>query len=67
MSDLQVFQMDNNGAGWVSFDSLPFADKVELQLALDTNAPSQLLCVVCLVPIPSGLGHCYCDKHKKGN
>lgn len=67
MDSLQVFTMDNDGAGWVPLDSLPFADKVELQLALDTNAPMQLLCVVCLVPIPSGMGHCYCDKHKKGN
>lgn len=42
MGYVQVFQMDNEGAGWVDLDSLPFSDKVELQLALDTVAPSQL-------------------------
>ena len=64
MGYVQVFQMDNEGAGWVDLDSLPFSDKVELELSLATVAPSQLLCVVCLVPIASGQGHCYCDSHR---
>lgn len=64
MGYVEVFQMDNEGAGWVSLDELSIGDKIELELALATNAPTQLLCVVCLVPIASGQGHCYCDRHK---
>jgi hypothetical protein len=62
MGYLEMFEMNENGAGWVSFESVSFADKVELQLGLDTNNYT-LACVVCLVPIKSGMGHSYCDRH----
>lgn len=65
MGYLEVFQMDNEGAGWVSLDELSIGDKMEIELSLMSNTPAvQLLCVVCLIPIASGQGHSYCERHK---
>jgi hypothetical protein len=64
MGYCEIFQMTPDGAGWTNLDDLSIGDKVELELALMTEPKVQLLCVVCLVPVPSGMGHSYCETHK---
>jgi len=63
MGYLEVFEMNSNGAGWVDVNELPIGDVMELEIELATSAPAvQLLCVSCLVPIPSGMGHSFCNR-----
>lgn len=64
MSEMEVFTMSENGAGWVPLSELSLADRVELDLAVVATPRVQLLCVVCGVPVASGMGHSYCVRHK---
>jgi hypothetical protein len=64
MGYVEVFQMDNEGAGWVSLDALSIGDKVEIELSLMSNPVVQLLCPVCLVPVASGQGTSLCESHR---
>ena len=63
MGKMEVFQMDSEGAGWTPIEELSVGDKVELELAI-VSGKVQLLCVSCGVPVPSGMGHSYCERHK---
>lgn len=63
MGYLEVFEMNSNGAGWVDVNELPIGDVMELEIELATSTPTvQLLCAMCLVPIPSGMGHSFCNR-----
>lgn len=67
MGYIEIFTMDENGAGWKDLSTLTvderIAVEVEVGLALAGLTPIQLACVVCHVNIPSGMGHSYCDTH----
>lgn len=60
---LEIFRIDENGAGWVSLENATISEKLDLELALATNAEWQLSCYTCHIPIPDGFGP-YCEKHK---
>lgn len=64
MADLEIFVMNEDGAGWVTLDKLSQDEKIDLELAVMTNAETKVLCYVCLVEIPSGTGNA-CAKHKE--
>ena len=61
---LEIFRLDENGAGWVSLENATMSEKLDLDLAIATNAEWQMLCVKCHKPIPNGVGP-YCDTHRK--
>jgi hypothetical protein len=67
MGFIEIITIDEDGVTKKNFDELTEDEKLSLEvdvdLALNGFEKVQLLCVVCLVPIQSGLGHCYCDKH----
>ena len=42
---------------------IPAKEKLDLELALATNADWQMLCVKCHIAIPNGVGP-YCEKHR---
>ena len=68
MGNLQVFQMDTDGAGWVSLSTLPVSERIALEVEADlANAGMSerptLLCFTCLRPIPSGTGSSFCSTH----
>ena len=62
MSDLTYTDLTPDGVTTLPVEALPIGDRIELELALAQGNYS-LACVVCLVPVPSGRGHSYCDRH----
>jgi hypothetical protein len=58
---LEIFRIDENGAGWVSFDEATTSEKLDLELAILTNAKVTLQCIKCHVEIPRGN---VCVNHK---
>lgn len=68
MGYIEIISFDENGVTKKNFDELTADEKLSLEVDLDLATVGlekiQLLCVVCYVPIASGLGHCYCEKHK---
>lgn len=67
MGYIEIFTADENGAGWKNLNDLTFDERVSLEVDVDLATLGleevKLLCVVCLAPVQSGLGHCYCPKH----
>lgn len=61
MGYIKIFEMDENGAGFINLDEANLSDKVEIELALTTPNAIQMACVICFTPIPSGNT---CDTHK---
>jgi hypothetical protein len=65
---LDVFIVDENGAGWKSISDLTAKERdelaVDVMLAEMNLQPAQLLCFTCLAPIPDGTGSSFCDTHK---
>lgn len=61
MGTLEVFRIDEQGAGWVSLDEATTSEKLDLELAIVTNAPMQMLCFKCHKPIARGN---VCVNHK---
>jgi hypothetical protein len=59
---LEIFRINENGAGWVSLENATIAEKLELELALAFNAEMKVLCVTCHIEIPAGTGNA-CAKH----
>lgn len=60
MGFVEVFEMNEKGAGWVSLEDASMSSKIDLEWALMNNAPVQMLCFVCHTPIPRGnvcVGH----------
>lgn len=58
---VEIFRMDNNGAGWVSLEDATTAELIDLELAITFNAPMQMLCFKCHTQIPKGN---VCVNHK---
>jgi hypothetical protein len=61
MSNLEIFELNENGAGWVSFENASTSTKLDLELALLTKAEVKMLCFKCHVEIPRGN---VCVNHK---
>ena len=61
MSTLEMFRINENGAGWVSLENATTSEKLDLELALLTKAEVKMLCFKCLVEIPRGN---VCVNHK---
>lgn len=64
MGYIKNFVMDNQGAGWKTFDELTENEKLDLELALLDSSSVQVACVICFKPIPSGTGNA-CEPHKE--
>jgi hypothetical protein len=65
MATLEIFEMNENGAGWVSLENASQSTKLDLELAIITNAPVQMLCFKCHTPIPKG-NVCFNHKNVRG-
>jgi hypothetical protein len=65
MSSLEIFRLDEQGAGWVSLEDATTAELLDLELAITFNAPMQMLCFKCHTPIPKG-NVCVTHKDVKG-
>ena len=64
MSKLEIFRIDENGAGWVDFDSATTDEKINIELGLMTNQV-KMLCFVCHKEIAKG-NVCVNHKNNKG-
>ena len=69
MGYIEIFSMDENGAGWKDLSELTADERVSLEVDVDLallglNGEIGLLCFTCLKPIPSGMGHSFCEQHK---
>ena len=58
---IEVFEMNSNGAGWVLLENASANTKLDLELAILTNAEMKMLCFKCHVEIPRGN---VCVNHK---
>ncbi len=58
---IEIFEMNSNGAGWVSLESASADTKLDLELAILTKAEMKMLCFKCHVEIPRGN---VCVNHK---
>lgn len=67
MGFIQIFSMDENGAGWKDLTELTADERLSLEVDVDLATMGleevKLLCVVCLAPVQSGLGHSFCPRH----
>ena len=61
MATLEIFEMNSNGAGWVSLENASVDTKLDLELAILTKAEIKMLCFKCHVEIPRGN---VCVNHK---
>ena len=61
MGSLEIFRINENGAGWVSLENASASTKLDLGLALLTKAEVKMLCFKCHVEIPRGN---VCVNHK---
>lgn len=58
---LEIFRLNENGAGWVDFSEATASEKLDLELAILTNAEIKMHCFKCHVEIPRGN---VCVNHK---
>ena len=65
MSTVEIFRLDEQGAGWVSLEDATTAELLDLELAVTFNAPMQMLCFKCHIPISKG-NVCVNHKNVKG-
>ena len=65
MGYIEIFEMDENGAGWKNLDDLSFSDKVELELAVTTSNQITACCFTCLKVITDLSNGYFCEEHKK--
>ena len=65
MSKLEMFRIDENGAGWVSLENATDSELLDLELAIVTKAEMKMLCFKCHVEIPRG-NVCVNHKNVKG-
>ena len=61
MATLEIFEMNSEGAGWVSLENASADTKLNLELAILTKAEMKMLCFKCHVEIPRGN---VCVNHK---
>ena len=62
---IEIFRLNEQGAGWVSLEDATTAELLDLELAVTFNAPMQMLCFKCHTPIPKG-NVCVSHKSVKG-
>ena len=65
MSNLEIFEMNENGAGWVLLENATPSTKIDLEWAIANNATVQMQCFKCHTPIPKG-NVCVNHKNVKG-
>jgi len=65
MGYIEIFRLDEQGAGWVDLSEATAQEKLDLELAIMTNAPMQMQCFKCHTPIPKG-NVCVNHKNVKG-
>lgn len=65
MGYIEIFSIDENGAGWKNLNELSDSEKLDLELGILFD-DVKILCVNCLVEIPKGSGS-YCVKHTPKN
>jgi len=63
MGYIEIFEMNENGAGFKALEEISFGDAVEIELALATPNAVQIACVICFTPIARGNGNT-CETHK---
>ena len=61
MANLEIFRINENGAGWVSLENATTSEKLDLELAILTKAEMKMLCFVCHKEIAKGN---VCENHK---
>lgn len=61
MGSLEIFRINENGAGWVSLENATTSEKLDLELAILTKAEIKMLCFVCHKEIAKGN---VCENHK---
>ena len=61
MGSLEIFRINENGAGWVSLENATTSEKLDLELAILTKAEMKMLCFVCHKEIAKGN---VCENHK---
>lgn len=68
MGYIEIISLDNDGVTVKRLEELTADERLSLEVEVDLVElgfeESGLLCFECLKPIPSGLGHSYCDAHK---
>ena len=64
MANLEIFRIDQNGAGWVDFSDATSSEKLDVELGILTNQ-IKVLCFVCHIEIPRG-NVCVTHKNVKG-
>lgn len=57
---IEIFRINENGAGWVALENATTAELLDLELAITFNAPVKILCHICHVEIEKGNA---CAKH----
>ena len=65
MGYIEIFEMNENGAGWVSLENASASSKLDLELAILTKAEMKMLCFVCHKEIAKG-NVCVNHKNMKG-
>jgi hypothetical protein len=60
MANLEIFRINENGAGWVDFSEATSDEKLNVELGLITNQV-KMLCFVCHIEISRGN---VCVNHK---
>ncbi len=65
MGYIEIFRLNEQGAGWVSLEDATTAELLDLELAITFNAPMQMLCFKCHTQIPKG-NVCVNHKNVKG-
>lgn len=58
---IEVFEINENGAGWVSLENASQSTLIDLEWAIVNKAEMKMLCFKCHVEIPRGN---VCVNHK---
>ena len=58
---IEIFRLNENGAGWVSLENATNSELLDLELAIVTKAEMKMLCFVCHKEIAKGN---VCVNHK---
>jgi hypothetical protein len=62
---IEIFRLNENGAGWVSLENATNSELLDLELAIVTKAEMKMLCFVCHKEIAKG-NVCVNHKNMKG-
>jgi len=58
---IEIFEINENGAGWVSLENASASNQIALEWAVMNKAEMKMLCFKCHVEIPRGN---VCVNHK---